>query len=58
MLLFMRIIFLPNIKLHIIYPWLGLCMLDLVYDTCLLGTQIPKKWYVMYQVRIPEVYDE
>jgi hypothetical protein len=33
-------------------------MLDLVYDTCLLGTQIPKKWYVMYQVRIPEVYDE
>ena len=35
--------------LHIIY--------DLAYDTSFLGIEMPK-WYVVYQGRVPGVYDE
>jgi hypothetical protein len=39
-----------DIMLHIIY--------GLAYDTSLLGIAMMKKWYVVYQGRVPGVYDE
>ena len=33
-------------------------MHGLAYDTSILGIEMPKKWYVVYQGRVPGVYDE